>query len=57
MTENTDSYTPNDTPACPFCESHKTLQVRPERARCFNQDCPHVRFGLEEPSEAGDDDD
>lgn len=53
---NEDAYTPDDTPACPFCGSEKTLQVRPESARCLNTDCRYVRFPLE-PIEADDDND
>lgn len=52
MTGN-DSFTPQDTPDCPFCHSSRTLQVRPESALCFNQQCPHDRFVLQS-ERAGD---
>lgn len=41
-------FTPDDTEDCPFCDSHKTLQVRPREARCLNRDCQCERFTLQE---------
>ena len=45
---NEEAYTPDDTPACPFCSTEKTLQVKQEEARCFNQDCRCQRFNLDD---------
>jgi hypothetical protein len=50
-----EAYTREDTPACPFCESDDTVQVRPDIARCSEPDCRCERFWLES-SEAGGDD-
>lgn len=48
--QNNDSdegaYTPEETPKCPHCNQEDTIQVRPDRAGCFNEVCDYDRFGL-----------
>jgi len=46
-----DAYTPDNTPACPFCDSDETIQVRPDIARCSNPPCRCERFWLDNSNE------